>query len=66
MSWKIIKLQTDVDYLNDIFDNFHDSYLKELCFSTGSYINLDHSMNENNDPIARLLCSTKMGKPICY
>lgn len=55
MSWRIIKSKDDVDYLNDIFDNFHDSYLKEMCFSSGSYIQKDLSMYENNKPVARFL-----------
>lgn len=63
MCWQIIKSQADVDYLNDAFDNFHDSYLKELCFSSGSYINLDRSMNENNEPIARFLFQRQWENP---
>lgn len=63
MSWQIIKSQVDVDYLNDSFDNFHDSYLKELCFSSGSYISVDRSMNENNEPIARFLFQRQWENP---
>jgi hypothetical protein len=63
MSWNIIKSQADVNYLNDLFDNFHDSYLKELCFSSGSYISVDHLMNENNEPIARFLFQRQWENP---
>ena len=63
MSWQIIKSQIDVDYINDVFDNFHDSYLKELCFSSGSYIDVDRSMNENNEPIARFLFQRQWENP---
>lgn len=55
MSWKEIKVKKDVEELNNIFGNFHDAYLKEVCFSSGSYVNNDLSMHEVNNPIARFL-----------
>jgi hypothetical protein len=63
MSWNIIKSQADVNFLNDVFDNFHDSYLKELCFVSGSYIGEDRSMNEHNEPMARFLFQRQWENP---
>ncbi|AOY76024.1 hypothetical protein [Clostridium formicaceticum] len=63
MSWKVIESKSDVDYLNDIFGNFHDSYLKEMCFSSGSYIREDLSMYECNSPVARFLFQRQWENP---
>lgn len=63
MSWNNIKSQTDVEHVNNLYDNFHDSYLKELCYSSGSYVNTDHSMNERNEPVARLLFQRRWENP---
>ncbi|TYQ13392.1 UNVERIFIED_CONTAM: hypothetical protein Cloal_4467 [Acetivibrio alkalicellulosi] len=52
-----------MDHLNNTFDNFHDSYLKEMCFSSGSYIAKDLSMNEFNSPVARFLFQRKLENP---
>lgn len=55
MSWNSIKNQQDVDELNGIFDNFHDSCLKEMCFSTGGFVTRELAMNVIGSPIARFL-----------
>lgn len=63
MSWNVIESRSDVDNLNDMFDNFHDSYLKEMCFSTGSYVKKDLNMYEYNKPVARFLFQRKWENP---
>lgn len=63
MNWIKINSQKDVDYLNDIFDNFHDSFLKEVSISLGSYVDRDSVMHENNKPIARFLFQRHWDNP---
>lgn len=38
MEWNHIITQKEVDELNELFENFHDCCLKELCFSTGGFV----------------------------
>lgn len=35
MLWNEIITQEDVKNFNDLFGGFHDSCLKEMCFSSG-------------------------------
>lgn len=55
MIWNEIKTRNDVEKLNDMFDNFHDSYLKEMSFSSGCFIDEKLKMHEINNPTARFL-----------
>ena len=63
MSWIELNSVKDVEHLNDLFGCFHDSYLKEMCFSSGCYIDEDLSMHEYNNPIARFLFQRQWSNP---
>lgn len=63
MKWNIIKNQEDVSFLNDIFGNFHDSCLKEVCFSTGGFVAENYAMNVLGLPIARFLFQRQAQNP---
>ena len=63
MKWTIIKSQEDVDCMNEMFGEFHDCCLKEVCFSTGGYVSGDLSMNVISLPIARFLFQRQMRNP---
>lgn len=55
MLWNEIITQEDVKNFNEIIGNFHDSCLKEMCFSSGGYVSTDLKMNVLSNPIARFL-----------
>lgn len=55
MDWNIIKNQNDVDEFNYIYGNFHDSVLKEICFSSGSYVDENFKLSIINNPVARFI-----------
>ena len=59
MSWKVVKSKSDIDYLNEIYDNFHDSYLNEICFHAGDLIQSENS----NVTTARLLFEREWKNP---
>ncbi len=63
MKWNRVTSQEDVNYLNEVFGNFHDSCLKEICFSTGGYVSDNLSMNVISLPIARFLFQRQMKNP---
>lgn len=63
MEWNCIKTQADVDNLNELFGNFHDCCLKELCFSTGGFVDKDYAMNVMSSPVARLLFQRQAKNP---
>lgn len=63
MKWNLVKTQEDVNNLNEIFGNFHDSCLKEICFSTGGYVSDNLAMNVISMPVARLLFQRQWEKP---
>lgn len=63
MDWIEVNSKEDVDYLNDIFGNFHDSCLKEICFSSGGYVQEDLSMHALGQPIARFLFQRQWENP---
>ena len=44
MLWNEIITQEDVKTFNNIFGEFHDSCLKEMCFSSGGYVSADLGM----------------------
>lgn len=55
MNWNVVRTQEDVTVLNEIYGNFHDCCLKEVCFSTGGYVTENFAMNVLGLPIARFL-----------
>lgn len=63
MVWKTVRSQKDVDCINEMFGEFHDCCLKEVCFSTGGYVSDDLSMNVISLPIARFLFQRQMRNP---
>lgn len=63
MNWNIIKTQEDVEFLNDLFGNFHDCCLKETCFTTGGFVSKNYAMNVLSTPVARFLLQRQIEKP---
>lgn len=63
MEWNCVRTQADVNRLNELFGNFHDSCLKELCFSTGGFVSETGAMNVVGCPVARLLFQRQENKP---
>lgn len=63
IEWNIIKTQEDVDLLNDIFGNFHDCCLKEICFTTGGFVAENYAMNVLSSPVARFLLQRQIKSP---
>lgn len=63
MLWNNIKSKEDLDNLNNLFGNFHDSCLKEMCFSTGGYVENDLSIYAYSNPIARFLFQRQWKEP---
>ncbi len=63
MEWKCIKTQAEVDELNELFGNFHDACLKELCFSTGGFVSENYAMHVISNPVARLLFQRQKRDP---
>lgn len=63
MNWNQVISEQDVRNINDFYDNFHDTYLKEICYSTGSYVSEDLQMYEKNEPTARFLFQRPYGNP---
>jgi len=55
MGWNVINSQVDIDNLMECFGGFHDSCLKEIWFTTGTYVNEDLSMSMINEPSARAI-----------
>lgn len=53
--WNEIITQEDVKIFNEIFGNFHDSCLKEMCFSSGGSVDVDLRMSTLSNPVARFL-----------
>lgn len=53
--WNELITKKDVVLFNQELSFFHDSCLKELCFSTGGFVDEDLSMNVLSNPIARLV-----------
>lgn len=63
MLWNEIITQEDVKNFNEIIGNFHDSCLKEMCFSSGGYVSTDLKMNVLSNPIARFLFQRQSKNP---
>lgn len=65
MSWKEVKNNEDVGNLLNTFGNFHDSCLKELYMSTGSYVDesLSMSISVNLDTTIRILFQRQYANP---
>ena len=63
MEWNSVKTQMDVDNLNILFGNFHDCCLKELCFSTGGFVDKNYAMAVTSLPVARLLFQRQARDP---
>lgn len=55
MSWNIIKSDKDINELLCRFNHFHDSVLKEMNYSSGSFIEEDLNMIMVNNPKAHLI-----------
>ena len=63
MLWNEIITQEDVKNFNEIIGNFHDSCLKEMCFSSGGYVSTDLKMDVLSNPIARFLFQRQSKNP---
>ena len=63
MLWNEIITQEDVKTFNNIFGEFHDSCLKEMCFSSGGYVSADLRMAVQSNPIARFLFQRQWEDP---
>jgi len=47
--WNSIKTEQDIADLMVIYDNFHDSCIKEIQYVSGAFVNTDLSMHAIND-----------------
>lgn len=47
--WNVVKNQYDIENLNDLFGDFHDSILKEFHYFSGSYVDESLNMYPIND-----------------
>ena len=63
MNWISVKSGKDLDLLNETFGNFHDGLLKEMCFSSGGYVQKDLSMHAFSSPVARFLFQRQWENP---
>lgn len=63
MLWNEIITQEDVKNFNDLFGGFHDSCLKEMCFSSGGWVSVDLRMDVQSNPIARFLFQRQWEDP---
>ena len=49
MSWRTIKDQADINYLMEAFGYFHDSCLKEMKYTSGTYVDEELRMQPTNN-----------------
>jgi hypothetical protein len=54
VEWKNLETQSDIDELMQSLDNFHDSCIKDLKYTSGTYVDEDFSMIMNTDPVVNL------------
>ncbi|ENM1176367.1 hypothetical protein AB6R62_003037 [Listeria monocytogenes] len=55
MEWKKIETQADIDKLMQLINNFHDSCINGLTYSSGTYVDEEYSMIMNTEPVVNLL-----------
>lgn len=55
MEWKKIMTESDINEFMNLFDNFHDSCIKEISYSSGTYVDDDFSMIMNVEPTAKIV-----------
>lgn len=55
MSWNKIETNEEVKEFMKNINNFHDSCIKELSFSSGTYVDTDYSMIMNTNPTIHLI-----------
>lgn len=48
--WEKIESQNDIDKFMEKIDKFHDSCIKEIQFTSGTYVDEDYSMIMNTKP----------------
>ena len=63
MNWNVINNQKDLDEFNYNYSNFHDSMLKEICFSTGAYVDENLVRRNINLPVARFVFQSECANP---
>lgn len=65
MNWNKINDSKDIENFMDLFGGFHDSCLKELYMSTGTFVNedLSMSMSVNLDTCVRILFQRQDREP---
>jgi len=63
MEWNVVNTAEDVERLNYLFGSFHDSVLKEICFSSGNYVDKNLSMFLHESPVARFLLQREWSDP---
>ncbi|MBC1507387.1 hypothetical protein HCJ58_10510 [Listeria sp. FSL L7-1509] len=55
MEWEKIETQADIDNLMHLINNFHDSCINGLTYSSGTYVDEEYSMIMNTEPVVNLL-----------
>lgn len=55
MEWEKIETQADIDKLMQLINNFHDSCINGLTYSSGTYVDEEYSMIMNTEPVVNLL-----------
>ncbi|MDT0050284.1 hypothetical protein QJV38_11040 [Listeria cossartiae subsp. cayugensis] len=54
MEWEKLETQADIDKLMQLINNFHDSCIKGLTYSSGTYVDGEYSMIMNTEPVVNL------------
>ncbi|MEB2464283.1 hypothetical protein [Listeria monocytogenes] len=55
MEWKKLETQVDIDEFMQIVNDFHDSCINGLTYSSGTYVDADYSMVMDTNPVVNLL-----------
>jgi hypothetical protein len=55
MEWENINTNDDIKKVMLLFDNFHDSCIKEISFKSGTYVDTDLSMVMVNKTVAHII-----------
>ncbi|WP_271004597.1 hypothetical protein [Listeria seeligeri] len=55
MEWGKIETQADIDKLMQLINNFHDSCISGLTYSSGTYVDEEYSIIMNTEPVVNLL-----------
>lgn len=54
MEWKSIENKLDIDKLMQLLNKFHDSCIRDLKYTSGTYVDEEYSMIMNTEPVVNL------------